>query len=164
MSTPSIVRVAPVDDSLRPALLGLCVLPAQRAWVGAIADLLSDAAQCPASEPMAILLGDAPMGYYRIEPTARSVAGRDFAAPALGLRAFFIDARWQRRGLGRQALQAIFADLARRHPSARLLALTVNRDNRAARHLYRRTGFVDSGELYHGGRPGPQHLLLRPLP
>src|SRR3546814_14264922 len=88
MSTPSAIRVTPVDDRLRPTLSGLHVLPAQRAWVGAIADLLADVAQCPASEPMAILLGDAPVGYYRIEPTARSVAGHDFDVPALGLRAF----------------------------------------------------------------------------
>ena len=48
--------------------------------------------------------------------------------------------------------------------SARLLVLTVNRNNHAALHLYRRAGFHDSGELYHGGRSGPQHLLLRALP
>jgi GNAT superfamily N-acetyltransferase len=164
MSTPPAIRVTPVDGSLRAALLGLHVLPTQRAWVGAIADLLADVAQCPASEPMAILLDDAPVGYYRIEPTARSVAGHDFDVPALGLRAFFIDARWQGRGLGSRVLMMIFADLARRRPSARLLVLAVSRDNHAARRLYLRAGFTDSGELYHGGHSGPQHLLLRPLP
>ena len=158
------VRVAAVDACLRPALLRLSVHPAQRGYVGKIADLLADAAQCPASESMAILCDDAPVGYYRIEPNARSVAGHDLDAPALGLRSFFIDAAWQGRGLARQALHSMFADLAQRHPQARLLALTVNCMNHAARHLYLSAGFVDSGELYHGGRSGPQHLLWRPLP
>ncbi|GGY35516.1 hypothetical protein GCM10008098_30830 [Rhodanobacter panaciterrae] len=45
-----------------------------------------------------------------------------------------------------------------------LLVLTVNHNNHAALRLYLRAGFHDSGELYHGGRSGPQHLLLRAPP
>lgn len=164
MHVPSIIRVMPIDERVRRALLHLRVLPAQREWVGPIDSLLADAARCPGSESMAIAHGDTPVGYYRIEPTARSVAGRDFDVPALGLRAFFIDADWQGRGCGSQALAALIADLAKRHLQARLLVLTLDRSNHAARRLYLRAGFGDSGELYHGGRSGPQHLLLRPLP
>lgn len=158
------IRVVPVEAWLRPALLGLRVLPAQRDWIGAIADLLDDVALCPGSEPMAILHGVTPVGYYRIEPSARSVAGRDFERPALGLRAFFIDADWQGRGFGALALAALIADAADRHRQARLLVLTVNCSNPIAVQLYFRAGFVDSGARYHGGRSGPQHLLLRSLP
>ena len=163
-SEDSSIRVVPVDAALRPALLGLGVQPAQGDWVRVIADLLADVALCPGSEPMAILRGDTPVGYYRIEPNARSVAGHDFAVPALGLRAFFIDASWQGRGLGTRALAALIADVTERHPQAQLLVLTVNCDNHAALQLYLRADFTDSGELYHGGRSGPQHLLLRVLP
>jgi GNAT superfamily N-acetyltransferase len=132
--------------------------------VGAIVSLLADAALCPGSESMAILLGNTPVGYYRIEASARGVAGHDFAVPALGLRAFFIDTHWQRRGIGTLALTALVADLVERRPEARLLALTVNCNNQVALCLYLRAGFRHSGELYHGGRSGPQHLLLRVLP
>jgi RimJ/RimL family protein N-acetyltransferase len=163
-SKNSTIRVAPVDAPLRLALLGLHVRPAQRDWVGAIADLLADVAQCTDSEPMAILQGDVPVGYYRLEPNGRTVAGRDFGVPSLGLRAFFIDAGWQGRGLGKQALAALIVDVVERHPRAHLLVLTVNHDNHAALRLYLRAGFTDSGELYHGGRSGPQILLLRVLP
>ncbi|MHA6205597.1 GNAT family N-acetyltransferase [Dyella soli] len=158
------IRVAPVDAALRPALLRLGVHDAQRDFVGDIADLLADAESCPGSEPMAILRGDVPVGYYRLEAQARVVAGRDFEQSTLGLRAFFIDRRWQGRGLGLRALEAVFADLAARHPAAGALALTVNEGNAAGRALYRRAGFEDTGELYHGGRSGPQHLMLRALP
>lgn len=164
MPATAAIRVVPVDDALRPKLLDLHVLPAQRGWVGAIADLLADVALCPGSEAMAILHDATAIGYYRIEPTPHSVTGRDLELPSLGLRGFFIDAGWQGRGLGRLALQAMFADLARRHPRARQLALMVDRSNHAALRLYLRAGFDDRGELYHGGRSGPQHLLLRPLP
>jgi GNAT superfamily N-acetyltransferase len=158
------IRVVPVNLELRLALLRLRVLPTQRDDVGAIDSLLADVALCPDSEPMAILYGDTPVGYYRIEPRARSVANHDFALPTLGLRAFFIDTHWQGRGFGTLALATLITDLAERHPPARLLVLTVNHKNHAALRLYLRAGFHDSGELYHGGRSGPQHLLLRALP
>ncbi|HEY8329621.1 MAG TPA: GNAT family N-acetyltransferase [Rhodanobacter sp.] len=164
MPATAAIRVVPVDDALRPELLGLHVLPAQRGWVGAIADLLADVALCPDSEAMAILHDDRPIGYYRIEATSRSVTGCDLELPSLGLRGFFIDAAWQGQGLGRLALQAMFADLARHHPWARQLALMVDRNNYAALRLYLRAGFDDRDELYHGRRSGPQRLLLRPLP
>jgi GNAT superfamily N-acetyltransferase len=159
-----VIRVVPVDHEMRPALLRLRVRPAQLDYVGPIDSLLADAALCPGSEPMAILHGVTPVGYYRLEANARSVAGHDFEVPALGLRTFLIDADWQGRGIATVALTALVADLVMRHPVARLLVLTVNCNNHAALHLYLRAGFHDSGELYHGGRSGPQHLLLRVLP
>jgi RimJ/RimL family protein N-acetyltransferase len=113
---------------------------------------------------MAIMRGDTPVGFYRIDPHARSVAGRDFPLPALGLRAFFIDADWQGRGIGSRALAAVLADLVQRHPEARLLVLTASADNDAALRLYRHAGFIDHSELYHGGCSGSQRLLLRNLP
>ena len=157
------MRVAPVDAQLRPALLRLRVQPGQRDHVGHIGDLLADAARCPRSDSMAILHHDAPVGYYRIDPNARSVAGHDFTTPALGLRGFFIDADWQGRGWGGVALTALLADLAERREWARLLVLSVACSNLAAMRLYRRAGFGDSDARYHGGRSGAQ-LLLRALP
>lgn len=158
------LRVVPVDAALAPALLGLAVHPAQRGFVGRIEDLLADAQSRRSCEPMAIVQGHRPIGFYCIETVARCIVGRDFEQPALGLRGFFVAAPWQGRGLGAQALQALLADLAERHRQARLLVLTVDEGNAAALTLYRRAGFTDSGERYHGGRFGPQLLLWRPLP
>ncbi|HEY0199614.1 MAG TPA: GNAT family N-acetyltransferase [Rhodanobacter sp.] len=159
-----VIRVVPMDASLRPMLFDLHVSPSQSEYVGTIADMLADVAASPGSEAMAILHGEVPVGCYRLDPHARSVAGHDFGQPALGVRAFFVDARWQRRGVGTAALIALIADAAERHPHARLLALTVSVDNTVALQMYRRAGFTDGGELYHGGRSGPLHLLLRTLP
>lgn len=157
------LTVHPIRADLRDAVLALQVQPDQQVHVGRIIDLLADAESRPSCEPMAVLLDDHTIGFYCIETVVRTVTGHDLDLPALGLRGFFIDARWQRRGWGAAALEALLRDLASRHPKARLLALTVSADNAAAMALYQRGGFGDSGERYHGGRAGPQHLLLRAL-
>lgn len=162
MST--IIRVCPVTPALRDAVLRLHVRPEQDGFVSPPAHTLSDAEQCPGSGPMAILLGGTAIGYYRIEQSAHSLTGRDGDADALGLRSFQLDAAWQGRGLGAIAMTVLLADLARRHPQAQRVLLTVNGDNTAALALYRHAGFADSGTLYHGRRSGPQHLLWRTLP
>jgi RimJ/RimL family protein N-acetyltransferase len=158
------VHVAPVDAHNRDAVLALAVHPEQRQFVGDIADMLADAEVSMNSEPMAILRDDTVVGYYRIERKAASVTGRPDDVPSLGLRSFFIDVAHQGRGIGAAAIEALCADLARRHPDRQRLVLTVNTKNGAARHVYLNTGFIDTGELYHGGRAGPQLLLWRPLP
>ena len=145
-------------------MLGLGVRAEQGAWVGSMADVLADLAHCPNSESMSIWHRHCVVGHYRIDLDARSIAGFEFAIPTLGLRAFFIDARWQGQGLGRAALEAMIPDLIARHPGVRQLALCVSADNRVARRLYLHTGFVDRGELYHDGRGHAQHLLLHALP
>ncbi|RDS81320.1 GNAT family N-acetyltransferase [Dyella psychrodurans] len=158
------IRVVPVTPEWRHALLQLRVTAPQRDFVSDIEPSLSDAENCPGSEPMAILYNEEPVGYYRIEAHAGSLADRDFDRPAVGLRSFFIDHRWQGRGLATQALSALTADLGVRYPDARMVVLLVNCRNLAALRLYLRACFVDTGELYHGGRSGPQHLLWRTLP
>lgn len=158
------LRVLPADSAMEGALRQLGVSPRQQAYVGHIDNLLADVATSPESESMAICLGPEAIGYYRIDPHPRSVAGRDFDVPALGLRAFFIDDHWQGQGLGTLALTALIDDLGKRFSHARLLVLSVNVSNRTATRMYQRAGFIRSGELYHGGRAGLQHLMLRPLP
>ena len=152
-----------VDDRLRDAVLTLQIQPDQQSQVGRVTDLLADAESRSSCEPMVVLLDERAIGFYCLETNVRTVTGRDLDQPALGLRGFFIDARWQRRGHGAAAMRALFQDLAVRHPQARLLALTVSAHNTAALTLYQRCGFDDSGERYHGGHTGPQHLLLRAL-
>lgn len=155
------MRVSRRSD--RTALLALQAREHQQAWVGNIADVLADLDQCPRCESMSIWHAGRIVGHYRLDPDAQGLAGRDFDLPTLGLRGFFIDARWQGQGVGAAALSALFADLAIRHRHARQLALCVGTDNRVAHHLYVQAGFVDQGALYHDGPGHAQHLLLRGL-
>lgn len=163
MPIPSAIRVCQVTPALREAVLSLHVKRSQDDFVSPPAITLPDAERCVGSTPMAILQGDAVVGYYRIEDSARTLTGNDSENDALGLRSFQIDAARQGQGLGALALAALLHDLGHRHPDASRLVLTVDRSNTTAVALYLRAGFVDSGGLYHGGRAGPQLLLWRAL-
>jgi ribosomal protein S18 acetylase RimI-like enzyme len=163
MPEPATLRLAPLAACDRTAVLRLRVHAGQRGYVGRIGDLLADAAHAGDGDALVFMHGDVPVGYCRLDAHARAVAGHDFEVPARGLRSFFIDADWQGRGLGTRALATLFVDLAERDPVTRLLVLAVDRDNAAALALYRRAGFGDGGALYHGGRTGPQQLMLRYL-
>ncbi|MDR3443881.1 MULTISPECIES: GNAT family protein [unclassified Dyella] len=164
MAEPPDIRVAPIEASFRTALLALGVHDDQYAFVGRIAVSLADAESCEGSEPMAILCNGEPIGFYRVERHANTIAEVEFARPTLGLRSFFIGAQWQGRGLGTCALEAVMRDLAHRYPWASDVALTVNLRNAPGIALYRRAGFRETGGLYHGGRSGPQYLMLCALP
>lgn len=158
------VHVTPVTPALRAAVLRLRVSGAQAAFVSPPALTLPDAERGAGSQPMAILLGEVVVGYYRIERSARGLTGRAGDRHALGLRSFQIDLAHQRQGLGSGAMQALLVDLATRWPQARLLVLMASPRNAAALAVYRRAGFVDRGPLYHGGRAEPEHVWWRALP
>jgi len=163
MSSPPAIRVMLAEPPLHAELLKLRVRPDQDEFVSPVAVTLADSLLCEGSEPMAILLGDEPIGFYRLEESVRSIAGHDMDYPALGLRSFFIDRDWQGRGWGRAVMAAVIDDVETRHPAIEAIVLTVNCRNATALALYLRAGFVDTGELHLGGRSGPQHLLVRKL-
>lgn len=156
------IRVAPVTPALAAQVRALRVAPEQYSFVGDIVFNLVDAERDPRSDAMAILDGDEVIGFYRLDYAPTIVAWQPVPA-SVGLRAFLIDRRYQGRGFGTLAIDACCADLRRRHPERRLLALNVNCINRSAIRAYRKAGFVDTGELYFGGKAGPQHLMLRSL-
>lgn len=158
------LHVCPVTPGLADAVRALRVASGQYAYVGDVACHLVDAAGPPGAEAMAILAGDAVVGFYRIEHRVTVVTLSPLGPAAVGLRSFLIDRDWQGRGLGARAMQALCDDLARRYPQARVLALNVNCGNVAAIRAYRRAGFVDTGEIAFGGSAGPQRLMLRHLP
>ncbi|WP_171098463.1 GNAT family N-acetyltransferase [Ruegeria sp. HKCCD7255] len=81
----------------------------------------------------------------------------------LGLRAVILDQRVQGRGYGTTAMQALRAYLPRLYPQAETLFLTVDLANPAAIAVYRKAGFVDTGEIWPHGDAGPQHILSLPL-
>ena len=157
------VSVAPVTPDLERRVQALRVDPDQYAFVGDVQANLLHAQVSPASEPMAILADGEVVGFYRIDLRPGAIDGCDYGRACAALRSMLIDRQRQGQGLGPRALSACCADLERRHPQLRLLALTVNCVNHPAIRAYRRAGFVDTGQLYFGGSRGPQHLMLRRL-
>jgi diamine N-acetyltransferase len=69
---------------------------------------------------------------------------------------YFIDQRFQGRGLGTAGLDALVRLLKADYPACESLALTVDPENHAAERLYRRFGFQATGEVAFGE---PVHRL-----
>lgn len=152
------VTLALVGRDLRAAVLALAPHPAQRRYSGVPADTLPPAERDLGQHPVAILADGAPAGFFVLHGGVS--AGR-FVRPRgeLLLRAFFVDARWQRRGVGSRALARLPAFVAALDPAVRRVVLTVNVENDHAIHVYRRSGFADTGERYQRPGGGPQHVM-----
>ncbi|NZA25282.1 GNAT family N-acetyltransferase [Luteimonas sp. SJ-92] len=155
-----VMRLAPAQAD---AARGLRLAAGQQRYVGDMALNVGRALVEPRCDAMAIVLGDALVGFYRLD-YALTVAARRWPGRAVvSLRSLALDRRVQGRGLGTRAVAACCADLERRRPARRLLLLNVHVDNRAAVRAYLGAGFTDTGELHQGGSAGPQHLLVRRL-
>lgn len=163
MALPSELRVVRLTSALAGQAATLQVTTEQRAYVGDPAVNVVDTLRDPGSEGMAILCGATMIGAYRLDFSPNAVTGRPYAQASVGLRAFLIDQRFQRRGLGVLAARVLCADLRLRHPARRVLLLAVHARNRAGIATYRKAGFVDTGTWLAGGRAGPQQLMLRAL-
>ncbi|MGH8082331.1 MAG: GNAT family N-acetyltransferase [Lysobacter sp.] len=157
---PAAVSVRVVSPMLAPSVRALQVAPEQLQYVGDTGYNLEQTRLDRHSEAMAVLAGERVVGFYRLDFSVDAIAGRPLGEPSVGLRAYVIDQREQGRGYGTGAMIACAQDLRLRYPERRLLALTVNVRNRAAYGVYLKAGFADTGELYHGGAAGPQHLML----
>lgn len=116
----------------------------------------------PAEEAWAILWRGDVAGFLVIDLSYSEQY--DFALPGeAGLRSVLIDAARQGEGIGSAAMAALRGLMAEHYPAAESLVLTVNAGNPAARAVYLKAGFADTGALYHGGRSGPQQVLRMAL-
>lgn len=57
-------------------------------------------------------------------------------------------------------LRALPSYLNESYPERSAVYLTVNCRNVAAYQCYLKAGFQDTGNLYHGGPAGPQHIMM----
>jgi RimJ/RimL family protein N-acetyltransferase len=156
------IALAIVDDELALAVRELRPLPEQERFSGRPAQTLPDATADPLREPVAVLEDGTPVGFLILDRDRR-FALHTGGAPTLGVRAFFVAAEHQGRGVGTAALRALPAFVAARHPDVTHLALTVNVANPTAVRTYARAGWRDTGHLDHSGAYGPQHVLVLDL-
>lgn len=97
------------------------------------------------------------VGFFVID---KGYSGRyDFTdGSELGLLGYFIDHRHQGKGFGGAACRKLREYLPQKYPNYAAIVLTVNCKNLPAQRAYQAGGFQDTGELYQGGRSGPQHI------
>ncbi|WP_051326738.1 GNAT family N-acetyltransferase [Aliagarivorans taiwanensis] len=147
------------------AVLDLAVAPQQQKFVGVIKDILtlaSDTVQ-PWVIEQVTKRGNgqdtSAVGFFLIDTTYSE--NYEFARKGgLGLRALFIDQRYQGQGLASLTLTQLSEWVFHEYPQHPSLYLTVNCKNPAAYHCYKKVGFVDTEQLYHGGQFGPQHIMV----
>ncbi|ADB49395.1 GNAT family N-acetyltransferase [Conexibacter woesei] len=156
------VTLVVVDPALRAQVLALAPHPPQRRWSGVPGDTLGPAERDPAQRPVAILLDGRPAGFLVLHGGVS--AGR-FVRPhgELLIRAFFVDATFQGRGVARRALALLPGFVRALDPTVTRLVLTVNVENEHAQRTYTRAGFVDTGARYQRPGGGPQLVLELPI-
>ena len=152
------------DPELLAAVLALRPLPEQERFSIPAAETLTAAAADPDRTPFAVVARGVPVGFGVLDRRGYLADLLDDPASAVLLRAFYVDAAHQGRGYGTAAARRARELAAALVPSARLLVLTVNEANPAARAAYARAGFADTGARYLGGAAGPQRVLVAALP
>jgi len=154
------IRIVPIQLSDWDRVAHLTVSEPQRAFVSTMAELYDIAA--PDFHFHAIEADGVVVGFFNLDIAYGE--RYDFAEPGeLGLRSFLIDGAQQGRGYGKAACLALVSYLQRHYPSHPAIVLTVNCRNPGAYKAYRSAGFDDTGELYHGGAAGPQHIMRMTL-
>lgn len=150
------IRLQPISHKDRDRVNHIAVLPEQEPFCGSIAHHFDDPR--PNFDFHVVLRDDHPVGFFKIDRDYR--AEYPFALPdELGLRGVMIDRREQGKGTGKAAMAELLPYLSQQYPQASSVALTVNEVNPLARAVYLAAGFIDTGEMFHGGRISAQHIM-----
>jgi len=143
------IFLRPVDESNYRDVLQLSVAPDQERFVASNLQSLADAyVWRDAAEPHAVYADDELVGFALLYPLTEGPPAYPVPADAT-LRGYIIvrlmiDARFQGRGYGREALDTIVEIVRKRGlPTIRLSVLP---DNDQAIDFYRRNGFAATGE------------------
>lgn len=140
----------------------LTLPPEQQVFAGAIATAVTD--DDPAVDFHIGVVEQEPVAFFKIDRdhrrkiSAAPLEACGYQPGDLGLRAMIVGQQFQGRGYGK-AVMAQLKPYLRGLYSAQHVFLTVNCSNPAAIHLYRNGGWEDTGQLYLGGRAGPQHIF-----
>lgn len=135
------VTLMPVTRANWQAVIALRVEAEQAANLASNLYSLAEAYVEPACRPRAIVAGRTVVGFamYEYVPSEN----------AFNIPRFMIDANWQGYGYGRAGLKRLLDEIEAEQPDAPVL-ISLRPDNDAARRLYARFGFVDTGRRVHG--------------
>lgn len=146
IAAPAVTRDAGVslrriDPGNLRAVLQLTVAPDQIQFVAPNAVSIAQAAYEPLAWLRAIYAGDTPVGFVMLYD--------DPFAPEYYLWRLMMDARYQRMGFARQALEQVI-DYVLGRPSATELLLSYVPAPGGPQPFYASLGFVDTGEVHDG--------------
>lgn len=155
VTAASLVALREVTAANLIAVLTLDVSGPQRRFVALNKVSLAQALVAPEAWVRAIYAGDTAIGFTMLKRLDDDLGG--IARPGEPfLWRFMIDERYQGRGLGRRALDAIVAEVATWDDPAALLTSCVTGHGGPV-PFYQRAGFVDTG---HADEDGERYLRL----
>jgi diamine N-acetyltransferase len=143
-----IVTLREITDENREAVAALRVAPGQEGFVATVAKSYVDAAAFPAERPWyrAIYAGDQPVGFVMVSWAAPAAPPRE--GVVYFLWRLLVDARHQRQGYGRAALEQII-ELVRAEGATEFLTSYEPGDG-GPWPFYQRLGFEQTGEVDEG--------------
>lgn len=148
-----------VEIPVTEELVNLSVDESQLPFVGITSEIVHASLSKPLETQWVIYSNEIAVGFFLLDQDYANTM-KDAPAGAVGLRAYFIDQRYQGLGLAKSSLSLITEEFDSWLSIAPCdLYLTVNCKNTIAYQLYQKVGFVDTGELYLGGAAGPQHIM-----
>lgn len=135
------ITLRPIDISNWQTCIQLQLTAEQSSKLASNLYSLAEAYVEPRCTPHGIYAGEQMIGFVMIEWHQ--------ATTTYSIPRFMIDVRWQGGGYGGRALQTIIDTLKAEQPESSIL-ISFTPDNTAARRLYERLGFVDTGHRVHG--------------
>jgi len=151
-----VITLARLEAADSARVLHLQLGDGQQRFVHPIGDMVGE--RHAAVNLHVIARDDEVVGFFKIDHPVDRPAPYVRADEAV-LRGFLIGAQFQGKGIARAAMVGFGAHMNAAYPGLKSVVLTVNTANPAAVRTYLGGGFHDAGELFHGGRSGPQHVL-----
>jgi len=137
MTAPAITLRAVTPDNF-DAVIGLRVADEQSNFVAPNLYSLAETYVEPTYRPFAIYVGDDPVGF--------TMYGRDERTGEWWIMRLMIAHAHQAQGYGRVAMEALIALMIAEHGMSEIVT-SFEPENDVAAKLYRRLGFVDTGEI-----------------
>ncbi|HBF32904.1 GNAT family N-acetyltransferase [Rhizobium sp.] len=156
------LHLSPLPRGETPRVLHLALLPEQHRFVAPIEQMVGE--NDPSVDFHIGTVAGEPVAFFKIDRDYRSKVSTapldacGFEPDDLGLRGMLVGQQFQGRGYGK-AVMARLKSYVSAHYQARHVFLMVNCLNHSAIHLYTKGGWEDTGQLYLGGRSGPQHIF-----
>ncbi|MBZ9810909.1 MULTISPECIES: GNAT family N-acetyltransferase [unclassified Mesorhizobium] len=160
LSGVSLRRVGVCD---RAAIKKLVLDPEQEQFAGSVDvvfDQLQNSHHPELEHPFAIVASSKTVGFFILRE--KQALPPWAPADAVTLHSFRICRALQGKGYGRAGVDLAISWLRRQRPYVRQLMLAVNGRNAAAKSVYLKAGFSDTGEIFHGPI-GDQNILTAPI-
>ncbi len=137
------VTLRRIDGSNLHQIIALKVRPEQQAFVASNVYSLAQAYAEPCCEPLAVYAGDTPVGFV--------MTALDEQDGEYWIYRLMIAESEQGKGYGRAAMAQVIARLRKHHPERKVLYISFEPQNEAARRLYASLGFAPDGRMDDDG-------------